>query len=1643
MAQKTPLTALTIDYADRWNGTWFVELSIFRYKLIEDYHLRFLITCFLRIKKQWLYLLSVNHSGGFLFLQMMTCYSNAKVQTKPMLFPTQEGQASLKDWQQQFEKKVNKLTIFQKLNLDPWQKRLSVKKQNMWNYLQNTLLLQTNDNLAAGIFFSRMPQHATLSTWFHNKQVKLTLILLAEHINNALIMAQYNNNSLLAVIQQNFIMKINIIKDKMKYLQNLDWLLFLPMLHNIKKSNVTQRQFKKVLVQKRLFSSQQLFSLVKLSNNYPLQIYSSHINVQLKEFQVTTQQQLSVKKVSVSSYKKKELTAYYFSRKKALYQTIYQSKSYLMRRIFAFKQYSSMKEGFQVFFKRFRLQFALRKTLIMLNTPLIFLAQALKRVTGLRQFFSYLPMKWSHYDYKPVKRYTIFERYGTKKYFVPTFVATHLAMSRGSATVLVDLLVHKLRHEYEHTQFLSCVEKICRHLMAPPKSNTAYENVICKGIEILFTGKVNGSDRSKQWRFKLGPVHSSTFYTNTRLEQAKVITKFGSFNLSVRMKLGGLGTRYYSILILLANLVFNLENVLFSFIIFILTTIYIFLTEICMAFFKISYFKFSFMTNSFWQSSANIVKKATDSSHKNKTVEALLKEKAQLEALTTVNSRALALYQENYMLQNQLDSLTKVESLGLSRLYQTSILQPAFSSDIIFTAVSKKMWYQLSSDWIVSKVLHVSGQQYANSAQALFVKQQVELQLKNGILFLLAQGVPVTAASMEQVSIDIVDKLCTKHIPQVFKSNVSEYFDEQQRKLHNSIVRNKDTVNGTIIVCCTAFLVKNQIKSGFKILLKMLPTPVKNALIPIAVVGLGASCTVLVNKMELMEGTVKNTAVKPYPSKGVNSANFPKYYSTSSSSKRYYSTSSLKQKLKTKLNEINISFDHNKKKYFLSFFIFCQTIFFFYFLEYWASMFFWDWRQSFHDHDHDIFLVFKDALDWCYMFVAVNKYNLWNVFVGSSFARSFYFVFIGIGFFYRNSFVFLLDNDNFWLKKFIDKHFMSKDMWVFLNRSYWFNALNLMDQSLIRIILFKLWCYLTPFILNLLFLRYFSAEFFLIGIFITLFAQFLRFLFICYSYLVYLCANKTNDTYLSKKISQNYKDNCSQQFYILLFLNVTYNFILFIVWLVLRFFATAFWLKFLAVIYISLFFFLTILFILYSTSLVLAYSLYFMLFLIFKINFDNLDDLELFLKKRELLLYACFLLCFGLFYYITFMNFLMYQFYNYSLDNVKKKYTKATLLKNYSELAVKSMAKNKSSSSKNYSTFFGSRRFYSNFSFKEKLKTISSKVINYISKQKFFLFVFVIILLQITFVFFFLQKMFYNFYLYIIIYFSLKNLEIDPYEIVKVSVYELYNEVTQYDYFLWNFMMGLFLGRALHIVLQGIFFFFRHKFTPFLLDVDNLWLLMFINKNPIYTIYTSYLDFLNNFNWFKSLTVTDQDLIKVILLKTLLYLYPLIANLIVLKPVCWHYFLLGLGTICYCHFIISLVILFCFLVYSFLIKCCNMFFLGNFPKKYVDNFFNYSNILLSLNVIYNLFLIVFLVILYFFNYNAIYDKLSVIYLFLSLFLPHICFLIALLGVLFEFLYFFMLLGFNINLHNLNENELFIKKSKLFLYFCFAVFFFFR
>jgi len=70
-------------------------------------------------------------------------------------------------------------------------------------------------------------------------------------------------------------------------------------------------------------------------------------------------------------------------------------------------------------------------------------------------------------------------------------------MSRGNPLVLLDLLVRKLRFAENHSQFLACVEKMGRYFTAFPGSNHSYLTSVCKGVEILFKGKVNGKDRKK------------------------------------------------------------------------------------------------------------------------------------------------------------------------------------------------------------------------------------------------------------------------------------------------------------------------------------------------------------------------------------------------------------------------------------------------------------------------------------------------------------------------------------------------------------------------------------------------------------------------------------------------------------------------------------------------------------------------------------------------------------------------------------------------------------------------------------------------------------------------------------------------------------------------------------------------------------------------------------------------------------------------------------------------------------------------------------------------------------------------------------------------------------------------------------------
>ena len=180
MAQKTPLPALTINYADRWNGTWFSDLSNFKQKLKEDYYLRFLILSYLRKKKYWLHFLSINNSAGFFFFQMVFLNAKSQATVKPFLFPNNFSKASLQIW----EKELNRNNpLFKRAELKLWQKRLSYKKEDMWLDLNRRVLLKQSKMFLLGNKYlypeitmkNALVQDKSLEAWFALQTNELTL----------------------------------------------------------------------------------------------------------------------------------------------------------------------------------------------------------------------------------------------------------------------------------------------------------------------------------------------------------------------------------------------------------------------------------------------------------------------------------------------------------------------------------------------------------------------------------------------------------------------------------------------------------------------------------------------------------------------------------------------------------------------------------------------------------------------------------------------------------------------------------------------------------------------------------------------------------------------------------------------------------------------------------------------------------------------------------------------------------------------------------------------------------------------------------------------------------------------------------------------------------------------------------------------------------------------------------------------------------------------------------------------------------------------------------------------------------------------------------------------------------------------------
>ena len=151
MAQKTPLTTLTVMYADRWNGTWFMELGNFQEQLIKDYQVRFLITGFLRLKRQWLQYLSIIKSGLFYFFQIVVLnyLSKFKKWQSPVL-QNPETKKKLKNWlmhlKTEFSLKNSFLAKYLKLKQRLFKNFISAQKTRILKNLTLFGLVDNNNN---------------------------------------------------------------------------------------------------------------------------------------------------------------------------------------------------------------------------------------------------------------------------------------------------------------------------------------------------------------------------------------------------------------------------------------------------------------------------------------------------------------------------------------------------------------------------------------------------------------------------------------------------------------------------------------------------------------------------------------------------------------------------------------------------------------------------------------------------------------------------------------------------------------------------------------------------------------------------------------------------------------------------------------------------------------------------------------------------------------------------------------------------------------------------------------------------------------------------------------------------------------------------------------------------------------------------------------------------------------------------------------------------------------------------------------------------------------------------------------------------------------------------------------------------------
>jgi len=118
-------------------------------------------------------------------------------------------------------------------------------------------------------------------------------------------------------------------------------------------------------------------------------------------------------------------------------------------------------------------------------------------------------------------------------------------------------------------------------------------------------------------------------------------------------------------------------------------------------------------------------------------------------------------------------------------------------------------------------------------------------------------------------------------------------------------------------------------------------------------------------------------------------------------------------------------------------------------------------------------------------------HNSWSLMAGVAFARWLYLLLSCYYFTTRDHSV-VADDDNIWLFDSLRKFEFLSQWFDFLKRYSWFTGLNVYDGYLLKKALYKSIFYTFPLIINLLFIRWFNLDCFIIGLFLMLFWQFFK-----------------------------------------------------------------------------------------------------------------------------------------------------------------------------------------------------------------------------------------------------------------------------------------------------------------------------------------------------------------------------------------------------------------------------------------------------------------------------------------------------------------------------------------------------------------------